>query len=72
MVRPKYHASFVPVYPCKEMPTRHCPVVYDSVCGERPCARYESTDEAPWIPELEHSWTFKGSDGPVGPRSVDG
>lgn len=41
-----------PVHPCREMPTRHCPAVYDAVCGDRPCARYESTDPEPWRPEL--------------------
>lgn len=41
-----------PARPCREMPTRHCPVVYDGVCGERPCARFESEDETPWVPKL--------------------
>jgi hypothetical protein len=41
-----------PVFPCREMETRHCPAVYQSTCGTRPCARFESKDEAPWLPEL--------------------
>lgn len=51
-VRPVYDTPTDPVYPCRVMPTRHCPVVYDDVCGARPCARYESDDEEPWLPEL--------------------
>lgn len=35
--------------PCRIMPTRGCPPVYDGLCGDRPCARFESEDEAPWI-----------------------
>jgi len=42
-----------PVHPCRVMETRHCPAVYDAVCGDRPCARYESEDETPWYPEIE-------------------
>lgn len=44
----KYHGPMEPVHPCREMPTRHCPASYDAVCGERPCARFESTDPEPW------------------------
>lgn len=33
---------------CRVMPTRRCPAVYGGVCGERPCARYETDSEAPW------------------------
>jgi hypothetical protein len=39
---------FDPPYPCREMPTRGCPDSYGGVCGDRPCARYESEDPAPW------------------------
>lgn len=42
----------VPEFPCREMPTRHCPAGYGDVCGPRPCARYESEDESPWRAEL--------------------
>lgn len=42
-----------PEHPCRIMPTRHCPDVYEGVCGDRPCARFESEDETPWLPELE-------------------
>lgn len=48
-----YRAPFEPVFRCREMPTRHCPGVYEGVCGERPCARYESENKTPWLPELE-------------------
>jgi hypothetical protein len=42
-----------PVFPCREMSTRHCPAGYLAECGpNRPCARYESEDPAPWLPEL--------------------
>jgi hypothetical protein len=39
---------FDPLHPCREMPTRGCPEQYGDVCGDRPCARYESEDPAPW------------------------
>lgn len=41
------------IHPCRQMPTRHCPIIYEGTCGEKPCARFESTDETPWI--AEHS-----------------
>lgn len=50
---PRFYGSMDPVHPCREMPTRHCPAIYQSVCGDRPCARFESEDETPWIPELD-------------------
>lgn len=37
---------------CRRMPTRHCPVTYGGPCGSRPCARFESHDETPWLAEL--------------------
>lgn len=37
-----------PKYPCRELETRACPKSYGDVCGDRPCARYESEDETPW------------------------
>lgn len=49
---PQMTGLFEPEHPCREMPTRHCPVVYQSTCGDRPCARFESDDEAPWLPEM--------------------
>jgi hypothetical protein len=56
-LQPKFLGPMEPVYACREMPTRHCPAAYDSVCGDRPCARYESEDPRPWIPELgELTW----------------
>lgn len=45
-----------PVFPCRVMFTRHCPAVYDAVCGDRPCARYGSEDETPWRPEIDGEW----------------
>ena len=52
-LKPRFNGLMDPVYPCREMPTRHCPAVYEAVCGEsRPCARFESNDETPWLPEL--------------------
>lgn len=45
-----------PIYACRECPTRHCPVSYDAVCGERPCARFESEDSEPWQMELGSDW----------------
>lgn len=47
-----YRGPMDPEYPCREMPTRHCPALYEGVCGERPCARFQSEDETPWLPEL--------------------
>ena len=34
---------------CRLMPTRNCPAVYNGPCGERPCARFESDDQGPWL-----------------------
>ncbi|HEX6970231.1 MAG TPA: hypothetical protein VF174_15660 [Micromonosporaceae bacterium] len=52
-IEPPYHGEFDPVHPCRKAETRHCPAIYDGVCGERPCARFESEDEGPWLPECE-------------------
>lgn len=41
---------FEPEHPCRLMPTRDCPPSYGGVCGDRPCARLESNDPAPWAP----------------------
>lgn len=50
-----YNGPMEPVYPCRKMLTRHCPAVFDGVCGDdRPCARFESVDREPWEPELYH------------------
>ena len=38
--------------PCQKMPTRACPVVYgETGCGDRPCARFQSDNEAVWLDE---------------------
>jgi len=47
-----YVGQFEPAHPCRQMPTRHCPASYGTVCGDRPCARHESEDPTPWYPEL--------------------
>lgn len=44
-----YRRLTPPLYPCRELFTRACPEIYNDVCGDRPCARYESRDETPWI-----------------------
>lgn len=44
----RYRRPLEPVFPCREMPTRHCPAVYGDVCGDRPCARFDSNDPTPW------------------------
>lgn len=49
----RYLGYMQPSHPCRVMPTRHCPDVYEDVCGDRPCARFESEDEAPWLPEIQ-------------------
>jgi hypothetical protein len=41
-----------PDFPCREMPTRACPESYAATCGPRPCARFESDDESPWLESL--------------------
>lgn len=51
-LRPPYSGPMQPVHPCRQIPTRHCPAVYGAECGDRPCARFESEDETPWLPEL--------------------
>ena len=50
-MKAKYIGPMAPVYPCREIPTRHCPAAYESVCGERPCARYEAELDEPWRAE---------------------
>lgn len=50
---PKYAAPSQPLHPCRQIHTRHCPAVYDAECGDRPCARFESDDETPWLAELD-------------------
>lgn len=52
VLSPRFNGPMDPVYPCREMPTRHCPAAYDAECGDRPCARFQSTDETPWVPEV--------------------
>lgn len=51
-LEPAFYGPMDPVHPCRILPTRHCPAVYDAVCGDRPCARYQSDDETPWLPEI--------------------
>ena len=51
-LRPSYTGPMRPAHPCREIPTRHCPAIYDDVCGDRPCARYEAEDPEPWLPEI--------------------
>lgn len=51
-LRPEYLGPLEPVHPCRKMFTRHCPAVYAGLCGDRPCARFESDDETPWWPEI--------------------
>lgn len=50
---PEYRGPHDPVHPCRRMLTRHCPASYGDVCGDRPCARFESDDPTPWQPELD-------------------
>lgn len=38
-----------PEFPCRIMETRSCPDIYMGICGERPCARYESDHPEPWL-----------------------
>lgn len=55
MPRPLYYGPMEPVHECRVMVTRHCPAIYEGPCGDdRPCARYESEDETPWLPELAY------------------
>lgn len=60
---PVYLGPMEPEHPCREMPTRHCPAVYEAVCGDRPCARYESDDEAPWLAEVAGPAALPGATG---------
>ena len=53
VIKPELHGPMDPVHPCRQMPTRHCPAIYQDICGDRPCARYESRDETPWLPEIK-------------------
>lgn len=38
---------------CRRMETRTCPPSYNGPCGDRPCARFESDDPAPWTNTAE-------------------
>lgn len=38
---------------CRRMETRTCPPSYNGPCGDRPCARFESNDPAPWTDTAE-------------------
>jgi hypothetical protein len=52
-MKAEYHGYLDPRYPCRKMPTRHCPAAYNGVCGDdRICARLESEDETPWLAEI--------------------
>lgn len=60
-IQAPFYGVWEPVYPCRDMPTRHCPAVYGSVCGERPCARYDIADEeAPAIWGRKSETTIRG------------
>jgi hypothetical protein len=56
-IEPPYLAEFEPVHPCRRFETRHCPAIFDGVCGDRlPCYRFEVTEEdaeVVWLPEIE-------------------
>lgn len=52
LLRAQFYTYLVPVHPCRQMSTRHCPARYNDVCGERPCARFESGDPWPWVAEV--------------------
>lgn len=57
-VEPFYNGPMDPRYPCRILPTRHCPAIWNALCpAPGPCARFESEDEAPWRPE--HGPTVK-------------
>jgi hypothetical protein len=43
----------VDVTACRNLPTRTCPPAWPLGCAERPCARLESDDEAPWLASLK-------------------
>jgi hypothetical protein len=49
---------------CRVMETRYCPASYDADggCATRPCARFESDDETPWLPD--EAWPDAGTGGP--------
>lgn len=34
---------------CRRMETRRCPDIWPKGCATRPCARFESDDETPWL-----------------------
>lgn len=36
---------------CRILDARQCPSQWSAGCGDRPCARFESDDETPWIQE---------------------
>lgn len=59
---PQYLAWLRPLHPCRQLPTRHCPAVFEGVCGDRPCARYESDDASPWAAELDARTAAEAAD----------
>lgn len=47
-------APMHPYFACDVLESRHCPAVYGTTCQafKRSCARYESRDIGPWLPEM--------------------
>lgn len=35
------------------MKTRNCPLQWEDGCEDKPCARFESQDTAPWQEEID-------------------
>jgi hypothetical protein len=58
----RYHDRFEPVHPCRILETRACPSVYNDVCGDNPCARFESDDVDVWNQEVEEAKAVSGED----------
>lgn len=62
VVRATYRGPMDPAYPCRELPTRHCPALYEHVkhgesvggCApDEPCARFDrERHPSPWLTEL--------------------
>lgn len=71
MIVSVYHRAMEPVFPCRVLCTRHCPIIYEAQCApDQPCARYESEDETPWLAELESDPRVRGSASVAGSESL--
>ena len=64
-----------PENPCRNMPTRSCPDIYENGCGTRPCARFEMNDILPHemsFPTKQDDCDCVGIWGEIGSQKLQG